>query len=170
MISIHCTHCRQLLEMDDAFAGGVCRCQYCGTIQTVPSKSKSRSGSGKSSSSPKNGSTKALYKKGSAAGSTAPGAAPTETGMGTGLDDLAEIVASSGLSRGSLRTPPPRTRGGAAAADGGAKAPRAPRPAKPFLTRPVLIGGGVAVALVLTAVIFFATRPADRGGKGTSAN
>ena len=28
------------LEIDDAFAGGVCRCQHCGTIQTVPSKKR----------------------------------------------------------------------------------------------------------------------------------
>ena len=40
MISITCTHCKTLLEMDDAFAGGVCRCQHCGTIQTVPSQLK----------------------------------------------------------------------------------------------------------------------------------
>ena len=40
MISVICTQCRARLEMDDAFAGGVCRCQYCGTIQTVPSLSK----------------------------------------------------------------------------------------------------------------------------------
>src|ERR687895_772033 len=42
MISINCTQCQQHLEMDDAFAGGVCRCQYCGTIQTVPSHLKKK--------------------------------------------------------------------------------------------------------------------------------
>jgi hypothetical protein len=36
MISLTCTSCKRGLEIDDAFAGGVCRCQYCGTIQTVP--------------------------------------------------------------------------------------------------------------------------------------
>src|SRR5688572_17749263 len=108
MISIHCTHCRQLLEMDDAFAGGVCRCQYCGTIQTVPSKSKSRSASGKSSSSSsKNGSNKALYKKKGVGGPGDSVAPASDTKVGTGLDELAEVVASSGLSRGSLRQPPP---------------------------------------------------------------
>jgi hypothetical protein len=40
MISLSCTSCKKLLEIDDAFAGGVCRCQYCGTIQTVPSALK----------------------------------------------------------------------------------------------------------------------------------
>ena len=36
MISLTCTSCKRGLEIDDAFAGGVCRCQFCGTIQTVP--------------------------------------------------------------------------------------------------------------------------------------
>ena len=36
VIRITCTHCRQILTIDDGFAGGVCRCQHCGTIQTVP--------------------------------------------------------------------------------------------------------------------------------------
>jgi hypothetical protein len=40
MISLTCTSCKRSLEIDDAFAGGVCRCQYCGTIQTVPANLK----------------------------------------------------------------------------------------------------------------------------------
>src|SRR5687768_3359452 len=96
MISINCTQCQQLLEMDEAFAGGVCRCQYCGTIQTVPSH----------------------LKKPTPAAAVAPAkAVHPGGGSGTGLDDLAEVVASSGLSRSSLakkgRT---AQRGGAAAA------------------------------------------------------
>ena len=35
MISLTCTHCQRVLTIDEAFAGGVCRCQHCGTIQTV---------------------------------------------------------------------------------------------------------------------------------------
>lgn len=30
--------------MDDAFAGGVCRCQHCGTIQRVPLRSRAKGG------------------------------------------------------------------------------------------------------------------------------
>src|SRR5947199_233426 len=41
MIRINCTNCKAQLSIDDAFAGGVCRCQYCGTIQTVPKHLKS---------------------------------------------------------------------------------------------------------------------------------
>src|SRR6266404_3507113 len=40
MISLTCMSCKKVLEIDDAFAGGVCRCQYCGTIQTVPANLK----------------------------------------------------------------------------------------------------------------------------------
>ena len=40
MISLTCTSCKKVLQIDDAFAGGVCRCQYCGTIQTVAASLK----------------------------------------------------------------------------------------------------------------------------------
>src|SRR3954465_1249324 len=40
MISLTCTSCQTTLSIDDAFAGGVCRCQHCGTIQTVPVRLK----------------------------------------------------------------------------------------------------------------------------------
>jgi len=78
--------------MDDAFAGGVCRCQYCGTIQTVPSHLK---GSGDAptyagAQRDNGGSSKALYQQRRADG--------TLVGSGTGLDQLAEAVASSGLA------------------------------------------------------------------------
>lgn len=36
MLLVRCGHCSQILEIDDAFAGGVCRCKHCKTIQTVP--------------------------------------------------------------------------------------------------------------------------------------
>lgn len=38
MIQLECSNCRADLSIDDAFAGGVCRCQHCGTIQTVPKR------------------------------------------------------------------------------------------------------------------------------------
>ena len=106
MISLTCTSCKRVLEIDDAFAGGVCRCQFCGTIRTVPAGLKQGSRPG----APVSGATEAktLYqKKGRAASGSQPG-------PGSGLDDLADAVASSsGLARGALRaraavpTPPP---------------------------------------------------------------
>lgn len=91
MISISCTSCKTVLNIDDAFAGGVCRCQHCGTIQTVPShlKDSGQSGSGVVAAAATK--SKALYRN---------EARPELSG--TGLDELAEIVASSGLAGSGL--------------------------------------------------------------------
>jgi hypothetical protein len=68
MITLPCTSCQRVLEIDDAFAGGVCRCQHCGTIQTVPAKSKS-------STAP----AKTLYQKHKSPGAPANGTTATPT-------------------------------------------------------------------------------------------
>src|ERR1700722_7780887 len=100
MIRITCTHCRQLLSIDDAFAGGVCRCQYCGTIQTVPAKGSSQ----KAAAGAAKGSKTLFENKARNTG--------VATGSGSGLDDLADLVQSSGLSDNRLRkqsaSPPSR--------------------------------------------------------------
>src|SRR5947209_8626865 len=82
MIHLTCTNCQAELTMDDAFAGGVCRCQYCGTIQTVPSKSVAGA----------TASSKALYQK---------AAASSESTAG-GLADLDLGSSGSGLSSGGF--------------------------------------------------------------------
>jgi hypothetical protein len=56
MIRLTCTHCQKVLSVDEAFAGGVCRCRHCGTIQTVPK------GGGEAAPPP----AKALYRTGPA--------------------------------------------------------------------------------------------------------
>src|SRR5689334_18033179 len=97
MIRLACTNCKAVLEMDDAFAGGACRCQHCGTIQTVPSHLKNLDATAAAHVSPQLPGakpSKTLYQK-PASGT---GATP-----GTGLDQLADIVASSGLTAGRLR-------------------------------------------------------------------
>jgi hypothetical protein len=112
MISITCTNCRANLTIDDAFAGGVCRCQYCGTIQTVPAKGRPPAApAGSAGAGPAPASTASQPK------ATAPPPAASAprtlyqnkarvrkaTGDGTGLDDLANAVAtSSGLSGSGL--------------------------------------------------------------------
>jgi hypothetical protein len=79
MISLSCTNCRTVIEMDDGFAGGVCRCKHCGAIQTVPSRLKS---------------AKTLYKK----------TTRNSQVSGSGLGELAQVVASSsGLRSSRLR-------------------------------------------------------------------
>jgi hypothetical protein len=91
MIRLVCISCNKELSIDDAFAGGVCRCQYCGTIQTVPAKGAmakvvagAASGSG----------MKTLFEN-----KSRPNISP-----GSGLDELADIIASSGLSEQVLRS------------------------------------------------------------------
>src|SRR5712664_3533526 len=91
MIRITCTNCKAQLSIDEAFAGGVCRCQHCGTIQTVPKHMKE----GAAPAAVKkagNGAPKTLYRDKIRVGSDA----------GSGLDAIAEIVASSGLSGSGL--------------------------------------------------------------------
>jgi hypothetical protein len=169
MIAINCTNCRHRLEMDDAFAGGVCRCQYCGTIQTVPARGggKGRPTTPGSSS----GAAKPLYKKGegSTAGGISPASSSTRSGTtttrttrksakpGSGLDELAQIVASSGLSRGSLKKKPPTAPkdSGAAADDGAAEAGGGSR----FPVVPVAIGGAVITVAAVAILIYFAMKP-----------
>jgi hypothetical protein len=84
--------------MDDAFAGGVCRCQHCGTIQTVPSHAKNAAfpqPAGKTSS-------KSLYKGRTTA------SLDSATSSSSGLDELASAVASSGLASELSSKPTPR--------------------------------------------------------------
>ena len=105
MITVICTQCRAHLEMDEAFAGGVCRCQHCGTIQTVPPMSKLRprqpAPAAVAAAPPGNGAAS------QARGAVAPRPHGAALPSDDGLDALAEAVASSsGLGRSSLRAGP----------------------------------------------------------------
>lgn len=40
MINLSCPKCTTELEIDDGFAGGICRCFECGTLMTVPAKAE----------------------------------------------------------------------------------------------------------------------------------
>jgi hypothetical protein len=104
MISLTCTHCQTVLSIDDAFAGGVCRCQHCGTIQTVPMHLKHGATvkAGASDANSANG-PKALYQSQRSPGKGRPDEA-IGVGSGTGLEDLADVVASSGLAGSGLST------------------------------------------------------------------
>src|SRR4030095_1031460 len=103
MISITCTNCQTLLSIDDAFAGGVCRCQHCGTIQTVPSKKKDGPGGTAAGLGVKT--PKTLYQK-----------RVRDASVGRGLDELAEVVTSSGLAGSGLSSRAARPPGGAVVA------------------------------------------------------
>jgi hypothetical protein len=89
MIQITCTSCKRVLSIDDAFAGGVCRCQYCGTIQTVGA----RAGAPAAASAARG--PKTLFENKARGG----------VGSGSGLEDLADVLHSSGLADAAHRKP-----------------------------------------------------------------
>ena len=94
MIRLRCGNCGETLEVDDAFAGGVCRCSHCGTIQTVPADAAAAGDD--ASGKPVAGSRapRALYRR-----------EEHQENRASGLDELADVVASSGaLSSGLHRT------------------------------------------------------------------
>lgn len=139
MISITCTKCQALLTMDDAFAGAVCRCQYCGTIQTVPAQLGA-------SSTAHQKTVKTLYQK-----KTPAGGAPS-TGQSSGLDELAQSVGgASGLGRGAA---PTKLADGQQA--GSAPADEKALRAAPIL--PILIGLGLLLLIGLGVAVFFFAR------------
>jgi len=90
VISITCTNCKTILTIDEAFAGGVCRCQHSGTIQTVPAAPRPTGGLAPKATAV----SKSLY-QGQERSKPGPTAA-------TELAELADAVASSGLSGSGL--------------------------------------------------------------------
>lgn len=166
MIQLTCTNCKTVLTIDDAFAGGACRCQYCGTIQTVPvpataSKRPATPGSAApAAATPPQ--PKALYK-----GSIAPAA---DSGNGDGLQALAQVVASSGLGSGLTGT-------GLRSA-GHQQRAAAPAEATSLTDRkPLLIAAAIIGAVLLLAIggtlAYLAGRSSGKtegAGSGASSN
>lgn len=134
--------------MDDAFAGGACRCSRCGTIQTVPAAA-----SDPRPAAPK---PKALYRK------------PAQPPPGSGLDELAKAVASSGLT---TRTNPPPT---SSPAPPPTQARPSPTPARQAPSRPdrrwaVPAAVAVLVAAVLAVVLTVRSFTSPSAPSSTSA-
>ena len=150
MIRLSCTNCREVLTIDDAFAGGVCRCQHCGTIQTVPATAGA-SATEVAVGGPALG--------GGRNGSVFGGPAHE----GTGLDELAGAVASSGLSSRRLRQPAVGERPATAAAR---------PPARRTNPMPLFAVAGVVIAVLVGVVVYLATRgptvnPATNAPRGS---
>ncbi len=141
MIRLSCTNCRQVLTIDDAFAGGVCRCQHCGTIQTVPASAAG--GAEVTAGGPNLGGARVGTNGGSLFGGSGAGHAVE----GTGLDDLAGAVASSGLS--SRRLTRPQTAGAA---------PGRPAPAPRGRGVAAFAAAGVVIVALLGVIAYLATR------------
>jgi hypothetical protein len=141
MISITCTNCQTALSIDDAFAGGVCRCQHCGTIQTVPSKKKDGPGGTAAGLGVKT--PKTLYQK-----------RVRDASVGTGLDELAEVVTSSGLAGSGLSSRSPRPAGSVA-----------PPVQKNNMT--MILGVAAIVVIALLIVILIVVTRGDPGATAT---
>jgi len=143
MIRISCTNCKTVLSIDDAFAGGVCRCQHCGTIQTVPSQARGSVAVGPSGHAM--GGSKSLYQS------------DARTGSGSGLDELADVVVSSGLTSNRLKRPGESRNG---------------QPGKQNLM-PFIIAGTVVIALLLVVVIILfsknSTTPVPSAGSSVTS-
>lgn len=147
MIRITCTNCKAQLSIDEAFAGGVCRCQFCGTIQTVPKHLKSGAAEGMHAKTAV-GAQSTLYRNKSKA----------DTGLSSGLDAIAEVVASSGLSGSGLTSGNPRR--SKLTAVGESELPGA----KNNKMLPILVVTGIVIILLLGVVIGLLMRG---GGSGT---
>lgn len=159
MIQLTCSKCQTVLTIDEAFAGGVCRCQHCGTIQTVPSQLKKTTGQGKTSSKIKQQRSRILYQKQDE---------PAQSG--SGLDELGQIVASSGLTSSRLRQPPPRQavrQSSSRPEQPGQREPSKPTPpikpslilriAQPLKAKPVLTSAIAAGVLTLLLAVWMLT-------------
>lgn len=152
MITIVCTNCQATLQIDDGFAGGVCRCQHCGTIQTVPKimaagRPKAPGGAVKQSVGSEHG--KSLYQVKSRAGMSS---------HPSGLEELAEVVHSSGLGSGLLNKRPRSL---------DYQHPHQPKSNKMWLW--IALGAGGLVLLLLLAGLFFfraASTPATVASAG----
>lgn len=141
MIILDCSNCGQTLEIDDAFAGGVCRCRHCGTIQTVPVDGEHMPSSTGTTTSTSKGAVP-LYRR----------EEQHEDGT-SGLDELADVVASSGsLSSGLYRTSRSRTRKGRGA-DEAARDRSAGSRGRPPADRRLIFTIGLAAILAVIAAI-----------------
>jgi Na+-transporting methylmalonyl-CoA/oxaloacetate decarboxylase gamma subunit len=159
MIRITCTHCRQVLTIDDGFAGGVCRCQHCGTIQTVPASAVPAKGGAKTSAL--GAAARTLYR---AAEHASQGNRQDFSGehmlSDSTLEELAEIVSSSGLRSNSRRLRQSIPGG----VNGQIPVATVLKPKKSHV--PLIVAGVVIVVLVLVIVVLLMRRS---GGTNAAA-
>ena len=160
MISLTCSNCGETLEVDDAFVGGVCRCQHCGTIQAV---------SGEDSDDIQGGATTG---SGGAGVRTAPKKAvplyrreeERDAAAASGLDELADVVASSGIMSSGLHRHGRAARGGGRPGGGGKRAEdRAAVKGKPG-DRKLAIAIGLAAVFAVVAAGLAVALVSNGGG------
>jgi hypothetical protein len=153
MISITCTNCDSVLTIDDAFAGGVCRCQFCGTIQTVPAKSRSALQPAAAS--------KTLYQKSTPPPTNAPARVEAP---GTGLEDLGSS-SGTGLVGSHLETDSAPTTT--------AEPPPVPKPgqSQPMRMSVIVVCAAVVVmvGLVAALLVFRGSHSSSTSSSGTGS-
>jgi hypothetical protein len=92
-VVVQCFHCNAVLELDEGFRGGVCRCSSCGSLLQVPRGEQDPPPAGR--------------KIRPAAPSAAPRkpvpASPGEPGLSNSLGQSSGALSSSGLSSGMQR-------------------------------------------------------------------
>ncbi|HRK31812.1 MAG TPA: hypothetical protein PLD59_12095, partial [Tepidisphaeraceae bacterium] len=133
MIELICIKCEGAMQVDDAFAGSSCRCRQCGTIQTVPKLRRNAEPAR---------ATKSLYTNLKRTGQSS-----------SGLEALADVVASSGLSSGL----PPSD-------DLPATTQRPSR--RPIITAVV---GGIVGVIATVAIMIALTRSGQTASKAVDA-
>jgi hypothetical protein len=141
MIQINCTKCQALLTLDDGFAGGTCRCRHCNAIQTVPRHLREDNGNGMATVGAKT--QKLIYENQAQQGGP---------GSGSGIDELANIVASSGLSSSRLQK---------------GSSPRVLPPTANKNTVLMLSIAGAVIIVLLGVIIIMAVRDKSNTGSST---
>jgi len=147
MITLVCTKCQSTLTVDDGFAGGVCRCSRCGTIQTVPTHEQAAAG--------RLAGGKSLYERKDRAGSSS-----------RDLEHLSDVISGSGLAGSGLN-------GGNRPRPGSGRTEPRPRPAIEPPANPrnlvpaLLLAIGVLLALLGGVVGYLLSRD---GGSPPAAN
>jgi hypothetical protein len=143
LIRLTCTVCKTEMQIDDAFAGGACRCQHCGTIQTVPKRLKPSPTTGKpnpaKTQSGVASQAKPLYEK----------KVRPDIGLSSGLDELAEVVAGSGLSSVRSRGLPPAKK---------ANPPAAVAPPQKSKSTLLLLIAGIIILILIGVIIWMTLR------------
>lgn len=145
MIRLICTQCKAELMIDDAFAGGACRCQHCGTIQTVPKRFKGNADTGAGAPAIEPAQARArpaaepkiIYQR-------QPG---SEGATSSGIGRLASPKVAGSSSNATARGPV------AKAAIGKAASPATFRPKQRWMGLPLPVLIGTVVGLLLIGVI-----------------
>jgi hypothetical protein len=127
-----------VLTIDDGFAGGVCRCQHCGTIQTVPAAAGKAQGRGAAPQA------KTLYR---GATRSVDEHDDHHHHSGSGLDEIAEIVSSSGLSGHTRRLYQSVT-------GSGIPSPMVPGAKRPTAVMPIIVAAAIIVLAIIAAITF----------------